>query len=410
MSLKNKFSFLTIMLLVGVFFACNKTTDTPATTPVETEVGGATSAYKDTTSVTVGSVTIKYSKTSQCYPSNEIFAFTAVMASAPTDALYSWDFGDTHTAYGKTVGNIYDATGTYTVILTIKNSAGQTLNTASVSVAAWGQQVTPHAAFSTAIYDVNYVNNMTFTSSSTVQHGTVTGYSWDWGDGTTSNTSNAFLQHNFPNVAADKVYPVKLIVTANSGCKDTATVPVSVAAVYSISGDFNIASFNPCTNEYFVLTPNATGVPAGAVYVWDFADATGTATGNPVTHFFTYQNDYDVKMTITLNGKTIYQTHKWVHANGQNIKPKALFVKTLVSEDATSQKWSFYSAANIPHGYVTSYYWDFGDGKTDNNFNTYVEDIYPKASTGTNYTIKFIVTGNTGCKDTASGYITIPAK
>jgi PKD repeat protein len=408
MSVKNKFYFLMILLFAGVLFACNKSADTPA--PVETEVGGATSAYKDTTTVATGNVVIKYSKTSQCYPSNEIFAFSATATGLPTGATYSWNFGDGHTANGSTVGNIYDAAGTYTVILTIKNSSGQTLNTASVSVAAWGQQVTPHAAFSTAIYDVNYVNNMTFTSSSTVQHGTVTNYTWDFGDGTITSTSNSFLQHNFANVAADRTYPVKLVVTANSGCKDTVTVPVSVAAVYAISGDFNIASYNACTNEYFVLTPTATGVPAGAVYTWDFADASGTATGNPVTHFFTYQNDYDVKMTITLNGKTIYQTNKWVHANGQNIKPKALFVKTLVSEDATSQKWSFYSAANIPHGYITGYYWDFGDGKTDNNFNTYVEDIYPKASANTNYTIKFIVTGNTGCKDTASGYITIPAK
>jgi PKD repeat protein len=407
MNNKNAY-FFTVIIVTAILFACNKTADTPA--PVEAEVGGATSTYKDTATVTVGAVTIKYSKTSQCYPSNEIFSFSAIVPGAPADAVYTWDFGDTHTANGKDAGHIYDATGTYTVIVTVKNASQQVLNTASVSVAAWGQQVTPHAAFSTQIYDVNYVNNMTFTSNSSVQHGTLTNYSWDWGDGTGTSTSNSFTQHNFPAVAADKIYPVKLIVTANSGCRDTTSVAVSVAAIYSISGDFNVVSTNPCTNELFTFTPNLAGVPAGVVYTWDFADATGTSIGNPVTHSFIYQNDYDVKMTVSLNGKTIYQTHKWVHANGQNIKPKALFVKTLVSEDALTQKWSFYSASNIPHGYISGYFWDFGDGKTDNNFNLYVEDIYNKATVSTSYTVKLIVTANTGCQDTATGVITIPAK
>ncbi|MFK5108588.1 hypothetical protein ACI394_29040, partial [Klebsiella pneumoniae] len=84
-----------------------------------------------------------------------------------------------------------------------------------------------------------------------------------------------------------------------------------------------------CTNEYFIFTPTATGVPAGAVYTWDFADATGLVSGNPVRKSFTYQNTYDVKLTITLKGKIIYQTHKAVTAFGQNIKPKALMLKNI---------------------------------------------------------------------------------
>jgi PKD repeat protein len=165
-----------------------------------------------------------------------------------------------------------------------------------------------------------------------------------------------------------------------------------------------------CTNEYFVFTPNAKGVPAGAVYQWDFADASGLATGNPVTHSFTYQNDYDVKMYIYIKGKLIYQTHKAIHANGQNIKPVALMLKNVVDSTVNNVTWSFYSQSNIPHGYYTGYYWDLGDGRIDNDFNTNVIETYPRSSVNTTYTIQLVVTGNSGCKDTAVAHITIPPK
>ncbi len=399
-----------LILFIGLIFSCQKTADTPATDTGTTTIGGVTSTYKDTTTVTVGNVVIKYSRTSQCYPSNEIFAFSAVASGVPSDAVYYWDFGDGQTLTGTTVKNIYDVSGTYTVTLKIKNSSLQVLNTATLSVTAWGQQVTPHAAFYSQIYDVNMVNNMAFNSTATVQHGTLVNYLWSWGDGATTSSANYYATHNYAGVAADTSYPVRLIVTANSGCKDTTTVPVAVAAVYTITGDFDSASYNVCTNESFVFTPNAKGVPAGAVYQWDFADASGLASGNPVTHSFTYQNDYDVKMYIYLKGKLIYQTHKSIHANGQNIKPVALFLKNIVSSDAATVTWAFYSQSNIPHGYYTGYYWDLGDGKTDNNFDTYVEDTYTKGSVNMTYTIKLVVTGNSGCKDTAVGSITIPPK
>jgi hypothetical protein len=412
----NHFRYFVVLIVLAVFIsACNKTVNTPSSgnggsngSGGSTVIGGATSDYMDTTSVTIGSVVITYSKTSQCYPSNEIFAFTATVPNLPTGATFNWTFGDGNSATGVTVGNIYNNTGTYTVVLNIKSSSGSVLYTASVSIAAWGQEVTPHATFSTQIYDVNYMNNMTFTSSSSVQHGTLTGYTWNFGDGTITNTSNLVIKHNFPDSPSNVIYPVKLIVTANSGCKDSTIVKVSAIGVYKISGDFNAVNYNICTGEYFIFTPTATGVPAGAVYSWNFADASGTSTGNPVTHTFTYQNTFNVIMTISLNGAIIYQVNKPVFAFGQNIKPKALFIKTLVSDSAYYQTWSFYSAANIPHGYFTDYFWNFGDGKTDDNFNTFVQDIYPKSSTDKNYTITFVVTGNSGCKDTATGVITIP--
>ncbi|MFY8003416.1 MAG: PKD domain-containing protein, partial [Chitinophagaceae bacterium] len=246
---------------------------------------------------------------------------------------------------------------------------------------------------------------------SSVPRGNLTNFQWNWADGNIANTAAPFAQYNFPQVPQDKIYPVKLVVTANSGCKDSTIVNVSVPAVYSITGNFDIQSFDVCTNEYFILTPNLVGAPANVTYVWDFADASGIVrTTGPVKKFFTYQNDYDVKLTVQLNGKTIYQTSRWVRANGQNIRPKALFLKNEVVADANSETWAFYSQSNIPHGFFTGYRWEFDDGRVDDNFNTYVEHKYTKQATEKTYKVLFIVTGNTGCKDTATGFVTIPPR
>lgn len=406
-----------ILILVAfitlVVAACKKEVDKPAdltnTQDLNPLIGGTTSVFRDTTTIKDGDVTIIYSKTSACYPSNEIFSFTASIPGVPANAKYVWEFGDGKSLTGVTVRNMYKDPATYTIILQVKSSTDQLLHKASVSIKALGQQVTPTAVFSSALADINILNNMTFTSRSSVPTGTIVDHFWDWADGTTSNTSNSFIPKNFPQVAQDKTYPVRLIVSANSGCKDTATVNVFVPATYNISGNFTAEQFDACTNEYFIFTPTATSVPTGAVYTWDFADATGFVTGNPVKKQFTYQNDYDVKMTITLKGKIIYQTHKAVRAFGQNIKPKALMLKNVVSSTTTKEKWAFYSQSNVPHGFLTGYRWEMPFNRIDDNFNTIVEQEYTKAATPTNYSVRFIVTSNTGCKDTAVANIVVPA-
>ena len=408
--MKTNNQFLALLLLCcSLLYACSKTADVPGDTPtVSPPIGGTTSNYKDTVPITIGNVTLKYSKTSACYPSNEIFAFDVSASGLPTGAVFSWEFGDGHALNGSNVRNIYDIAGSYTVIATIKNAAGGVLSKTTVNVKALGQQVTPHAVFSSQIFDVNFVNNMSFTSQSSVQRGSISNYSWDWGDGTTTSTVNAFAPHNFPPVPTDKIYPVRLVATANSGCKDTSVVPVSVGAVFAPTGDFSVINYDICSKEYFIFTPTVTNIPAGCVFTWDFADASGLANGSPIQHSFTYQNDYDVKLTATYNGKIIYQTHKPIRAQGQNVRPIALFIKNVAAEDATSVTWNFYSQSNIPHGYFTGYRWEFATGRVDDDFNNFVAQKYTKTSTSQTQTIKFIVTGNSGCKDTATGTFIIP--
>ena len=413
--------FLCAFILAATVTACKKTADTPANNPTNdsiTVIGGATSAYLDTVVAVVNTVTIKYSRTNQCYPSNEIFAFSASGVSLPSGTTYNWDFGDGHTLTGAnstaTVGNIYQTAGDYTVTLTINDANKNKLSVTTVNLHAHGQQVSPHASFYAQIFDINYPNNYNFNANgSSVTRGHVSNFNWVWGDGT--NTSAATpdnTPHGFPQIPVDTTYPVKLVVTSSEGCRDTAVVPVTIAAIYSnISGDFNAAQINACTAEYFTFTPTAINVPKGAVYTWDFSDATGTPTSSgAIQHTFTYQNTYDVKMYISMNGKIIYTTHKPIWANGQNVHPTALFFKNISGNETTTYvKWAMYSAANIEHGYIENYTWYMDNTLIDNNTNaTYEAYPFNKTSTASTHTITFIVTSNVGCKDTATATITIP--
>ena len=388
---------------------------TPTTDTVKT-VGGITSVYTDTVEATINKVTIKYSRTSQCYPSNEIFAFSATATGLPTGAIFKWDFGDGHlingASNGTVVGNIYQDAGKFTITLTITDASKNSLSVTTVNVDAHGQQVSPHASFYAQIFDINYPNNYNFNANgSTVPRGHISNFNWIWGDGTTTSAATPDnTPHNFPLVTTDMNYPVQLIVTSSEGCKDTANVPVSIGAVYSnITGDFDAVQYDGCTAEYFMMKSNATNIPSNAVYTWDFADASGTATGNPVKHTFTYQNDYDVKMYVSVNGKIIYTTHKPVGAFGQNCRPRALFMQNVSYEDSSIVKWAVYSQANIPHGYFTGYTWYLDNVLIDNNINgTFETHTFQKAKTQSTHSFQFIVTGNTGCKDTGTSTITVP--
>lgn len=414
------------VIFIGIYTSCKKTTDTTnngGNTDSTKVIGGQTSPYLDTVTVIINNVVIKYSRTNQCYPSNEIFAFSATASGLPSGAVYNWDFGDGHTTNGAnpnaTVGNIYQTDNYYTVTLTINDANKKGLAVATLNLHAYGQQVTPHASFYAELFDINYPNNLNFNGyGCTVTNGKITNYAWNWGDNTTSSSAIPDnIPHNFPQIPTDATYPVKLVVTASSGCKDSTVVPVAISAIYTnISGSFNAVSQNVCTAESITFTSNATNVPKGAIYLWDFADnvsgipISNLPSGNPISHSYAYQNNYGVTMYISLNGKIIYTSPRTnVTAYGQNIKPVALFLKNTAYEDSGYVKWAFYDQSNIPHGYITGRAWTIDNVSIDPNTNdTYETQGYSKGQTNVTHTIKLVVTSNSGCKDTASSVITIP--
>jgi PKD repeat protein len=82
-------------------------------------------------------------------------ASTSVPSTGTTIASYAWSFGDTTTGSGVSPAHTYATGGTYTVQLTITDSAGQSSTTTrSVTVTAPTAQVTPVAVVNAAGWTV----------------------------------------------------------------------------------------------------------------------------------------------------------------------------------------------------------------------------------------------------------------
>lgn len=191
-----------------------------------------------------------------------------------------WNFGD-----GSPPSNVqnplhnYSGLGPYNVSLTVTTNNGctdtrvKTLNTIYAE---------PQAAF-TWPPEVCLGNPANFTSTSTAPGSTVTQWSWNFGDGNSSNVANP--SHTY---AAAGTYTVTLNVTSAVGCQtvnNTAThnVVVKVLPTASISGNTTVCQNAPSPNVTF------TGANGTAPYTFTYSINGGpaqnvtTTSGNSVT-------------------------------------------------------------------------------------------------------------------------------
>ncbi len=403
------FGFMAIIL-----FSCKKEAEIDLDKLVQVDSvqitkGAIISVDRDTTTVSYGNIEAKFSQTSTCYPSKEVFTFNAAGVGLPAGGYYSWSFGDGNIANGSTVTHSYQAAGSFVVTLMVMANANNMLAKVSFGVKALGQQTKPEAIFTTKFDFPQNLNYVTFNSASSINQGDIIQFKYNWGDGTEYISSVGLVRHEFPKKVNDTTYAVKLTILSNFGCTDDTTVQVTIPGMYNIKGKFKAEAIDACTNERILFTAEAENVPTGSVYEWDFSDGTGPRTGNPIMYKYKHPNDYDVIMTIKLNGREIYKTNKMVNSKGENPKPKAVFEETLVWDYPTYQRWSFNSKSTIPTSTIDSYQWNFGNGITNNEFYSFIETSYNKEATSKSFTVQLIVTGN-GCADTARKTITIPPR
>ena len=153
-------------------------------------------------------------------PSIEFLTVTfsdASTAGSSAIVSWSWDFGDDSTSTEQNPVHTYAEEGTYMVGLTIADENGRTDSyTADVMVAP---PVAPTAGFS---YGVNQLT-VSFADGSVAGDGAITGWSWDFGDDSTSTEQNP--SHNYTGY---DVYSVSLTVTDENDSTDTHIEDVEV--------------------------------------------------------------------------------------------------------------------------------------------------------------------------------------
>lgn len=133
-------------------------------------------------------------------------------------------------------------------------------------------------------------------------------------------------------------------------------------------------------------------------YLWEFGDGTTSTEMNP-EHFYTMEGNYKVKLTVTNGcGSTFMENFIWVTKETSTCEAK--FVYSLTGTTVNFQ--------NLSLGNVSSFFWEFGDGKVStkpNPQNIYPEEgmytvvltIYDSINDCSDQIVKQIMVGTIGC-------------
>jgi PKD repeat protein len=146
---------------------------------------------------------------------------TCALTSSSSDpdgsiSAYSWNFGDGGTSTAQNPSHTYPAAGTYAVTLTVTDNQGAT-NSVSHSVTVTTGNQPPVASFTSSCSGLT----CSFTSTSSDPDGTITAYSWTFGDGGTSTLQNP--SHTY--AVGGTTYTVTLTVTDNQGATSSVSQP-----------------------------------------------------------------------------------------------------------------------------------------------------------------------------------------
>ncbi len=289
---------------------------------------------------------------------------------------YSWDFGDGSSSAAPSPTHVYTQFGTYTVKLIALNAAGcndTLVDSDYIRIQKTALRIQPLTASGCIPLVVSF-------SDSLSTAGTVTGYQWNFGDGS-SSTLPAPPPHTYSSVGN---YTVSLIVTNSLGCSDTATATVKTGTppVANFSANPRVA----CALDSIHFTNLSTGANA---WHWYFGDGGQDTTENPV-HQYRDTGYFNVSLVAIFNGcKDSIQFPDYIYIN----PPIARFS---VRQDCINRNLVYITNTSIS---ADSWFWNYGDGSTSTSLG---DTTHLYASDGT-YTIHLTVRNSkTGCMDSTS--------
>ncbi len=183
--------------------------------------------------------------------------------------------------------------------------------------------------------------------------GAVTGWAWDFGDGTAAATTQA-PQHTF---AAPGEYLVKLTVTFANGATATDQGRVTIRA--NIAGQSYGSSLPREGVQGSEVNFSAWSSTPGGTYAWNFGDG-GVASGSSATHVFAEPGNYDVR--VTHGAETVVRTFRVL----PNLPLRVNTGADWSARYTPGQPAQFDASVSDPHTSMfltaTAWHWDFGDG------------------------------------------------
>lgn len=289
---------------------------------------------------------------------------TASFESSVTSNVtsYFWEFpgGTPATSTEPNPKVTYETSGDFVARLTVSNGV-ESISTEQL------QTVTIVAPPDTGM--IITVNNAVVLFETAA--GSVTSYSWDFGDGTTSNLASPTHEY-----AADGTFEVMLVVTNDCG---TATTVRSISITTPPVADFSSDGFGNCP-PFTVHFENLSSANSTAFY-WEFpgGEPAFSTDTNPVVTYYN-PGSYPVRLTASnAAGDDEVIKENWI-----TVMPHVAGNFSVVTDQLTAE-----FTANITGAIYLV--WNFGDGMGSELSNP--EHTYPQPG---NYLV--ILTATNGCE------------
>ena len=178
-------------------------------------ISGCTDVFSDSVKIGVPTATIPGLGMFGCSPLTANFTETSSNSGYGILTNWAWDFGDGSTSSLQNPSYIYNIPGVYTVTLTVTNSLGCTDIQTSTN---YVQVIGPDVNFGSADTIASCPPHSVSFTDSTLFGAPIIGWSWDFGDGNSSNLQNP------TNIYSDTgSYSVSLTVSDIDGCSKTLT-------------------------------------------------------------------------------------------------------------------------------------------------------------------------------------------
>jgi PKD repeat protein len=322
---------------------------------------------------------VSFTTTDVCENDATSFANTTSI-SGGLGMIYDWDFGDNSTSVAQSPSHQYRMAGTYTVSLTATTTGGcSSTQTGSIDIFEL-----PEAKFS--VMNACDGDDVMFADSSSVATGSISSYSWNFGDSTFTNRRNA--SHTYKNIGT---YNVSLTVVTNNGCESSTT---NQATVYGVpEADFSAS--NACVSDSVSFMNATQYVGDGTLnYTWNYTDGMIDTDESP-KHLFASNGAYLVKMNVESSQGCSDSITQLVQVYAD---PVAAFT---FMEQCFGDTTEFINMSSINGGTISSYEWSF-DGNTSADMN--ITNSFSAAGT---YDVMLTATTTDGCTHTAMQSIEI---
>jgi len=220
--------------------------------------------------------------------------------NATAIASYSWNFGDgTPLGTGVSATHVFTTTGTFNVTLTVTNDRGLSASTSQqITVGSqdpftgdWSYSPTPVIVGQAVLFNADQVQ--------TSPGHQVTTFSWNFGDGDTTQPTSGFLvSHTFAQALS---FNVVLSVADDLGRKKVFAPKAIVVGTGSPVPTITFSPTTPVHGTPVQFSSAGTTTFGGATitsYSWSFGDGHAASVSNP-SNTYAASGTYTVTLTVT---------------------------------------------------------------------------------------------------------------